>query len=47
MLAFLISQATGIAVGVALKTLVPMPWLDDPIRAVWRAAKNGVKSLFS
>lgn len=46
-MAFLISQAIGIAIGVSLKVLVPMPWLDDPIRSLWRKARDGVKSLFS
>ena len=26
----------GLACGVVLKTPVPMPWLDDPVRNGWR-----------
>jgi hypothetical protein len=32
---FLIANLTGIAAGIVLKTLVPMPFMDDPIRKAW------------
>jgi hypothetical protein len=25
----------GVAIGLVLKVLVPMPWLDDPVRKGW------------
>jgi hypothetical protein len=38
---FIIANLLGIAVGVALKILVPMPFLDDKVRAAyaWVARK--------
>lgn len=32
MTAFLFANALGIATGIVLKILVPMPFLDDPVR---------------
>jgi hypothetical protein len=32
---FIIANIVGIAAGVALKILVPMPFLDDPMRKAW------------
>ncbi len=30
--------------GVILKNLVPMPWLDDPVRNAWRWVRDKVSS---
>lgn len=46
MTSWIIANVLGIATGVVLKTLVPMPWIDDPIRRAWRGAKNMVKGWF-
>jgi len=35
MTAFIIANALGIAAGVVLKTLVPMPFIDQPVRNAW------------
>ena len=32
---FLAANLLGIAVGIVLKILVPMPFLDDPVRKGW------------
>jgi hypothetical protein len=43
MLGWTLSAGWWIAVGIVLKILVPMPFLDDPVRSAWRWAKNKVK----
>jgi hypothetical protein len=35
MLSFLVINGLGIATGVVLKTLVPMPFLDTPVKRAW------------
>lgn len=45
MIAWLLTGAWWIIVGIVVKTLVPMPWLDDPVRKAWGwlAAKVGLR----
>lgn len=42
MIGFLLTQLSGIAIGIVLKILVPMPFLDDPVRAGWRWLKGKI-----
>ncbi len=35
-----------IAVGIVIKVLIPMPFLDDPIRAGWGWLRDKVRGLF-
>ncbi len=35
MLVFVIANALGIVTGIVLKILVPLPFLDDPVRRGW------------
>lgn len=45
MLGFVMHAGWWVVVGVVLKILVPMPWLDDPVRAAYRWVKNRVTSI--
>ncbi len=43
---FVAANLLGIAAGIVIKILVPMPFLDDPVRQAWSWAwKNSIGRL--
>lgn len=39
---WIIANLLGIATGIVIKILVPLPFLDDPVRSVYRWVKRKV-----